>query len=244
MNQAILLESNADNIDFMIHGIFSIKVFGQEVWITTSHACILIVMAIMVIFAIVANRKLKKAKEVPDGFQNIIELIVEMLDKMVEGTMGKWAPRFVNYISTIFVFILMSNISGLFGLRPPTADYGTTLALGLITFALIHITQFKNLPPKQIWKDMCSPLPPWLPIWFPINLISEIAVPISLSLRMFANVLSGTVMMALVYGLLGKIAIIWPAALHVYFDLFSGAIQTYVFCMLTMTYISQNYETE
>lgn len=150
----------------------------------------------------------------------------------------------MNYISTIFVFILMSNISGLFGLRPPTADYGTTLALGLITFALIHITQFKNLPPKQIWKDMCSPLPPWLPIWFPINLISEIAVPISLSLRMFANVLSGTVMMALVYGLLGKIAVIWPAALHVYFDLFSGAIQTYVFCMLTMTYISQNYETE
>ena len=144
MNQAILLESNADNIDFMIHGIFSIKVFGQEVWITTSHACILIVMAIMVIFAIVANRKLKKAKEVPDGFQNIIELIVEMLDKMVEGTMGKWAPRFVNYISTIFIFILMSNISGLFGLRPPTADYGTTLALALITFFMIRFNKAKH----------------------------------------------------------------------------------------------------
>ena len=159
--------------------------------------------------------------------------------------MGKVAgPKFVNYISTIFIFILMSNISGLFGLRPPTADYGTTLALGLITFFLIHITQFKNIPMKQIWKDMCSPLPPWLPIWFPINLISEIAVPVSLSLRLFANVLSGTVMMALVYGLLSKIAIIWPAALHAYFDLFSGAIQTYVFCMLTMTYIAQNYDTE
>jgi F-type H+-transporting ATPase subunit a len=62
------------------------------------------------------------------------------------GTMGKVAgPKFVNYISTIFIFIFMSNISGLFGLRPPTADYGTTLALGLITFFLIHITQFKNL---------------------------------------------------------------------------------------------------
>ena len=83
MNQAILLESNADNIDFMIHGIFSIEIFGQEVWITTSHACILIVMALMVIFAIAANRKLKKAKTVPDGFQNIIELIVEKLDGMV-----------------------------------------------------------------------------------------------------------------------------------------------------------------
>ena len=224
MNNAILMSSGADNIDFMIHGIFSYEIFGHTVWITTSHVCILIVMLLMLGLAIAANRTMKHAKEIPEGFQNVLEIMVEKLDAMVYGTMGKVAaPKFVNYISTIFVFILMSNISGLFGLRPPTADYGTTLALGLITFALIHITQFKNLPPKQIWKDMCSPLPPWLPI---------------------ANVLSGTVMMALVYGLLGKIAIIWPAALHVYFDLFSGAIQTYVFCMLTMTYISQNYETE
>ena len=245
MNNAILMSSSADNIDFMIHGIFSYEIFGQTVWITTSHVCILIVILLLVGFSIAANRAMKHAQEVPTGFQNVLEMIVEMLDNMVYGTMGKIAaPKFVNYISTIFIFILVSNISGLFGLRPPTADYGTTLALGLITFFLIHITQFKNLPLKQIWEDMCSPLPPWLPIWLPINLISEIAVPISLSLRMFANVLSGTVMMALVYGLLSKVAVIWPAALHLYFDLFSGAIQTYVFCMLTMTYISQNYETE
>ena len=242
MNQAILLASNADNIDFMIHGIFSVNFFGQKVWITTSHACILIIMAIMVIFAVIANRKLKKAKEVPDGFQNIIELIVEMLDKMVESTMGKWAPKFVNYISTIFIFILMSNISGLFGLRPPTADYGTTLALAIITFFMIWINKFRHQKLKTIWSDMCSPLPPWLPIWLPINLVSELAVPVSLSLRLFANVLSGTVIMALVYGLLRVIALAWPAALHVYFDLFSGAIQTYVFCMLTMTYINNAIE--
>ena len=244
MNQAILLASNADNIDFMIHGIFSVNFFGQKVWITTSHACILIIMAIMVIFAVIANRKLKKAKEVPDGFQNIIELIVEMLDKMVESTMGKWAPKFVNYISTIFIFILMSNISGLFGLRPPTADYGTTLALALITFFMIWINKFRHQKLKTIWSDMCSPLPPWLPIWLPINLVSELAVPVSLSLRLFANVLSGTVIMALVYGLLRVIALAWPAALHVYFDLFSGAIQTYVFCMLTMTYVTQACDTD
>ena len=244
MNQAILLASNADNIDFMIHGIFSVNFFGQKVWITTSHACILIIMAIMVIFAVIANRKLKKAKEVPDGFQNIIELIVEMLDKMVESTMGKWAPKFVNYISTIFIFILMSNISGLFGLRPPTADYGTTLALAIITFFMIWINKFRHQKLKTIWSDMCSPLPPWLPIWLPINLVSELAVPVSLSLRLFANVLSGTVIMALVYRLLRVIALAWPAALHVYFDLFSGAIQTYVFCMLTMTYVTQACDTD
>lgn len=238
------MEINTDNIDFMIHGIFSINFFGQEVWITTSHVCILIVMAIMIIFAIVANRKMKKATDVPDGFQNIIELIVEMLDNMVKGTMGKWAPTFVNYISTIFIFILLSNISGLFGLRPPTADYGTTLALALITFFMVWINKFRHQKISTIWKDMTSPLPPWLPIWFPINLISEIAVPVSLSLRLFANVLSGTVIMALVYGLLRIIAFAWPAALHVYFDLFSGAIQTYVFCMLTMTYVTQACDTD
>ena len=87
-------------------------------------------------------------------------------------------------------------------------------------------------------KGLCDP---W-PIWAPINVIGDVAVPISLSLRLFANVLSGTVMMALLYGLLGFIATGWPAALHVYFDLFSGAIQTYVFCMLTMTYINNAIE--
>lgn len=245
MSNAILMSSGADNIDFMIHGLIPVNFFGHEVWITTSHVCILIVMLLMLTLGIIANIKMKHATEVPDTLQNLLELLVEKLEGIVYSTMGKVAaPIYSNYILTIFIFIFLSNISGLFGLRPPTADYGTTLAMGLITFFLIHIAQFKNLPLKQIWVDMCSPLPPWLPIWFPINLISEIAVPISLSLRLFANVLSGTVMMALVYGLLSKLALVWPAALHLYFDLFSGAIQTYVFCMLSMTYISQNYASE
>lgn len=245
VENASLMETGTENIDFMIHGLASFEIFGQTVWITTSHVCTLIVLMVLMIFAAAAKYRMKRAAEIPGGFQNILELMVEKLDDMVMGTMGKIAgPKFVNYISAIFIFIFVSNISGVFGLRPPTADYGTTLALGLITFFLIHIAQLKNLPLRQIWKDMCSPLPPWLPLWFPINLISEAAVPISLSLRMFANVLSGTVMLAMVYGLLNQVAIIWPAALHAYFDLFSGAIQTYVFCMLTMTYISQNYEKE
>ena len=237
MTQGILLSSGVTD-SFMIKGVFKYTVFGQEVWITTTHICMLIVMLIMMVFALCANRAMKHASEVPTGLQNVVELIVEKLDGMIGGTMGKHARAFRNYIGTIFIFILLSNISGILGLRPPTADYGVTLPLGILTFLLIHITQFKNQKPKEIWKGMCSPLPAWLPIWLPINIISEIAVPISLSLRLFANVLSGTIMMALVYGLLRWFALIWPAALHVYFDLFSGAIQTYVFCMLTMTYLS------
>ena len=238
MNQAILLAEQQNSLVPWIEGIIPLEIFGQKVWITTSHACVLIVVAALIVFSIVVNHKLKKATEVPGTFQNVIELIVELLDNMAEGSMGKWAPGFRNYIGTIFIFILCSNLSGLIGLRPPTADYGTTLALALISFFIIHINQFKHQKIKDIWAGMCSPLPPWLPIWFPVSLIGEIAVPISLSLRLFANILSGTIIMGLVYGLINQFALFWPAALHVYFDLFSGAIQTYVFCMLTMTYIA------
>lgn len=239
MGQGVLLSGAAD-IDFMIHGVFSYELFGQTVWITTTHVCVLIVMLVITAFCLAANRAVKHAQEVPGTFQNIAELVVEMLDGMIGGVMGRFSPKFRNYIGTIFIFILLSNISSLFGLRPPTADYGVTLALALMSFTLIHYNEFKYQKVKGVIQGLCDP---W-PIWIPINIIGNVAVPISLSLRLFANILSGTVMMALVYGLLSKIAIIWPAALHVYFDLFSGAIQTYVFCMLTMTYITNACETE
>ena len=237
MGQGIMLSGSQD-IDFMIHGVFSYELFGQTVWITTTHVCVLIVMLVIIAFCIAAGRTVKHASDVPGTFQNIAELVVEMLDNMIGGVMGKFSPKFRNYIGTIF--ILLSNISGLFGLRPPTADYGVTLALGIMTFSLIHFNKFKHQKVKGVIAGLCDP---W-PIWAPINVIGDVAVPISLSLRLFANVLSGTVMLALVYGLLSKIAIVWPAALHVYFDLFSGAIQTYVFCMLTMTYITDACTTE
>ena len=77
------------DVDFMIHGIFSYELFGHTVWITTSHVCIFIVMLSLLIFAIVANRSLAHGENVPTGFQNVVELVVEKLDGMVEGTMGK-----------------------------------------------------------------------------------------------------------------------------------------------------------
>ena len=231
MSRGILLSAD---VDFMIHGVFSYEIFGQTVWITTTHVSLLIIVLALIGFAMVVNRVMKHATEVPGKFQNVAEMIVELLDGIVKGGMGKSAYKFMNYIGTVFIFILICNLSSLVGLRPPTADYGVTLPLGLLTFVLIHFNKFKHQKVSGVIKGLCDP---W-PIWAPINIIGDIAVPISLSLRLFANVLSGTVMLALVYSLLSIIAIGWPAVLHVYFDIFSGAIQTYVFCMLTMTYIS------
>ncbi len=239
METANLLASSGSDAGFMIQGLFSYKLFGQTFWITTTHVSILIVMIIILIFAVAARIKISHAEEYPTGFQNVVEMIVEMLDNMVESNMGVHAKKFRNYIGTIFIFIFISNISGLVGLRPPTADYGVTLPLGLITFSLI---QFNNIKYNKFgaFTDLFKPLP----FLFPINLIGEVAVPFSLSLRLFGNVLSGTVMMSLIYSLLSNIAIGWTGFLHIYFDLFSGAIQTYVFCMLTMVFVSQKMPSE
>ncbi len=219
---------------FMVHGVFSINIGGHTLWITSTHICLLIVVCTLAIFSFVAKGRMLKAAEVPRGFQNIVEMIVELLDGMVGSTMVKHAKPFQNYIGTLFIFILFSNLSGLLGLRPPTADYGVTFPLGVLTFTLITFNKFKFQKVSGVIKGLCEP---W-PFWLPINLIGDFAVPVSLSLRLFANILSGTVMMSLVYGLLSVVAYVWPGALHVYFDMFSGAIQTYVFCMLTMTYIT------
>lgn len=221
-------------VDFSIHHLIGYEFMGTTVYLTTSHVCMLILMVAIMIFALVVRAKIMKADEVPTGFQNVIEFIVETLQGFVNSSMGTHGKKYMNYVGTLFLFVLFSNISGLFGLRPPTADFGTTFSLALITFVMI---QYNNLRYNKIgaFTGLFKPLP----FLFPINLIGEIATPISMSLRLFGNVMAGTVMMALFYGLLplaAKFGI--PSALHAYFDLFSGAIQAYVFAMLTMVFVS------
>lgn len=221
-------------MDFMIHGLIEFELFGHKLWITTTHVSLLIVMTLIIAFALLVRAKLQRPEETPGLLQSGVELAVEMLENMVSGVMGTDAGKFMNYVGSIFLFILVSNLSGLFGLRPPTADFGVTLPLGLMTFLII---QYQNIKCNKVgaFTGLFKPLP----LLFPINLIGEVAVPFSLGLRLFGNVLSGTVIMALFYGLVPiflKIGVI-PAVLHAYLDVFSGCIQTYVFCMLTMTYV-------
>ena len=225
----------AGDSSFMIKTLYTFKLNGVSLNIDTTHVALLLVSVFILVMAVIARIKINKvdASDTPGMFQNAIEIIVEMLGTMVDGIMGKNANKFVNYISTLFLFIIISNISGLFGLRPPTADYGVTLCLGLITFILV---QFNGIKKNRIKHFTAL----FQPIWFlfPINLIGEFAVPLSLSLRLFGNVMSGTVLMGLIYDLLSPFTVAYPAVLHAYFDLFSGCIQAYVFCMLTMVYVN------
>lgn len=228
----------ADNdVDFYIKGLLKYSLFGHEFWITTTHVGLLIITVLLIILMIVGHHKIVRADPAarPKGLQNILEMFVQFIDNMVTSIMGESnGKRFRNWICTIFMFILFCNISGLFGLRAPTADYGVTLPLGLITFALIQINGLRAKKIKHV-TSLFSPSP----ILFPINLIGEVAVPLSLSLRLFGNIMSGTIIMGLIYGLLPTAVTVGiPAVIHVYCDLFSGVIQAYVFSMLTMVYIN------
>ena len=234
MTKTNLILASGQNMDFMIHGLIDFELFGQTVWITTTHVSILIVMAVIIALACVIRANLKGPDETPGMLQSFAEIGIEMLQNMVEGIMGSNAGKYMNYIGTIFMFILLSNISGIFGLRPPTADFGVTLPLGLMTFFIVQYNNIKNNK-FGAFTSLFEPVP----FLFPINLIGEIATPFSLGLRLFGNIISGTVIVALFYGMvpvLFKIGV--PAVLHAYFDLFSGCIQTYVFCMLTMVFIN------
>lgn len=240
-----LLAAETDEVKFGVDGLLRYELFGQELWITNTHVSLLIVVIVMTIFALAANRAIRKADPngVPGTFLNIIEYLVETVDNLTRTNMGeKHGWKFSNYIGTLFSFLIVANLSGLFGLRAPTADYGVTLGLALITFVLIHYNGFKYEKAGHVTK-LFKPL-----LLTPINIIGEIATPLSMSLRLFGNILSGTVMMGLLYGLLPKLLqfFIWPifGGLHAYFDVFSGAIQSYVFCMLTMVFISQTFGEE
>lgn len=232
MLQTMLYSAGGADLDFYIKGIFSYELFGQTLWITNTHLSMLVVSLVLIVLALVVNRKMKHAKEVPSGFQNVVEYAMEFLENLIHGNM-KNGDGYLSYVGTVFLFVLLSNLSGLLGLRSPTADYAVTFAIGITTFFVIQITGIR-IKKMGHFKALFEPVA----ILFPINLIGEIAVPISLSMRLFANLLGGTIIIALWYGLLPVLFQLGiPSFLHAYLDLFSGCIQTYVLCMLTTVYI-------
>jgi F-type H+-transporting ATPase subunit a len=224
--------------EFLIQSYYEFNLFGFPVSINTSQVTTVIVIGFILILALIARRAvLNGDPDNPGMIQNVTEMLIEFMDGLVVSGMGKRAKIYRNFILTLMVFICISNISGVFGLRPPTADFAVTFGMGIIVFFIIQYVNFKNNGFGAI-TGLFQPIP----VLFPINLIGEFANPISLSLRLFGNVVGGTIMLGLYYGLIpwfAKVGI--PAFLHAYLDLFSGVIQIYVFAMLTMVWITDKY---
>jgi len=227
------------DINIKVHAIINIG--GIDVWITDTIISTWIIMGLLISLAIVVRIKVRSFSDVPKGFQNVIEALVEVFDNYVRTTAGEKLMFLGNWFFTVFTFVLISNISGMIpGIRPPTADWSLTLALAIVTFVLIHVMGAKHRKGEYV-KSFFQPMF----LFFPINLIGELARPISISFRLFGNMLAGLIMMSLLYAMAPLFArFILPAALHAYFDLFAGVLQTYIFVTLSLSFISGATETQ
>lgn len=216
----------------------------------------MIVMLIMIILAIYIgirahfHNPLKK----PKGMLLVAEIGVTFFENFAEGLLGKRFRMFGGYLMAIGVYLFLAFIFGLTGLPAPMTTLSVPLSLGLSTFILIHATAVRYNK-FRYFKRYVDPIP----LFLPINLISMWAPLLSLTLRLFGNALSGFVIMNIIYyGLQNLSGMVfasleasigtWNQAffapfvawiLHLYFDLFSGFIQTTVFLSLTAIYVGQ-----
>lgn len=202
-----------------------------------------IIMAFLIGFSYFATRKFEK---IPKGLQNVLELIVDGVYGLTAQSMGEEKKNaFAPYMGTLMIFLIFANLAGLLGLRPPTADLNTTFALAAITFVMIHGNGISRKGVGGYFKGFLDPIP----VMLPINIIGELATPISLSFRLFGNIVGGLIIMNLLYGALGGLSTMIgidipvfmtaiPAPLHIYFDAFAGILQSFIFTMLTMVFVS------
>jgi len=179
----------------------------------------------------------------PSKTQIFFETVTDQVETQVEETMGvKTAPFVVPLAMTLFLFILFANWLSLLPvlhagegkgeyLPPPAADVNLTYALALLVIVLMHVTGVRNKGFRGYYHHLVTPS--WAML--PINIIEEIVRPVTLALRLFGNIFSGTIMVALI-GLFPA-AILWaPDVLWKLFDMFIGAIQAFIFALLTVLY--------
>lgn len=214
------------------------NLFGFSVAKTTfiSYCITVAVLILGLIFRFLVFPKFKY--ENPKGFQNVIELGVEAMDKFAKDSLMDYSGVLAPYMFTLGVFMIFSAATELFGLRAPTSDIMTTLAMGLITFVLINFFGIKKKGIGGRIKGMASPTP----LVFPMKILSDIAVPVSLACRLFGNMLGGMIVMDLLKSALGGYSAGIPAIAGLYFNLFHPVIQAYIFIVLSMTFINEAIE--
>ena len=209
------------------------RIGGVDVWITDTIVSTWIIMGLLIALAIVTRIMLPKFKDVPTGFQNVMEAIVEFYENFAKENLGAKLMPLASWFFMAFLFVFLSNISGMFFLRPPTADWSMTFALAFASFLMIQYAAIRYKKWAYL-KELCQPFP----LFLPLNIIGEFARPVSLSFRLFGNILAGTILMTLLYNMAPYfLRFVLPAALHGYFDLFSGVLQTYIFCALSIAFI-------
>ena len=233
-----------------IKTVFTFTLFNIEIPITETVIVSWVVMAIIIIGSLLLTRRLK---EVPSGPQAILEVGVEFLNNFAKNQFGRFSKYLGHYVGALFLFLLLSNLMGIFSpvevkafgfeftppflIRPPTRDINVTAAFGVITISMTIIFGFAARGFGGWFKRLLYPVP----FMLPFNIMDYGTRLLSLSLRLFGNMLGGLVMMYLIEGLL---PVFLPPIAAIYFDLFDGILQAGIFVFLTTLYISEAVRLE
>jgi F-type H+-transporting ATPase subunit a len=195
----------------------------------------LIAATVIVAFALYLSAKATSG--VPSRLQLIFEAVTEQVERQVEGNLGiRTAPFVVPLAIGLFFFILIANWLSVLPhawetyIRPPTADVNLTFAMAIFVMILVWITGIR-VKGKHYFKHFIEPYP----VMLPLNLIEELTKPVTLSLRLFGNILSGTVMVS-VLALMPAVVQWLPTSAWKLFDLFIGLLQALIFALLTIIY--------
>lgn len=202
--------------------------------VTTTVVATWLVMGFLVLVSFVVTRRLTFF---PSRLQNLLELFVEAILNMIDDMAPSRGRIFLPLVGTLALFIGTANLTGLIpGLKAPTSDFNTTLALALVVFAAVPYYGIKIQGWKNYLKTYISPSP----VMAPFHIISEITRTFSLALRLFGNILGEEIVIAILF-ILAPLFVPVPMML---FAIFTGVIQAYIFTILTIVYLSAAVEKE
>jgi F-type H+-transporting ATPase subunit a len=164
----------------------------------------------------------------------VLEMIVEFLSGIISDMMGRPAGPYVSLLGTLCIFIAVANVIGVVPMVvTPTKDLNTSVALALVVFFSVHYFGIRELGPGGYFKQLASPI-----FMLPLELISQVSRTLSLSMRLFGNIISGEIIVAVIFSL---IPIIAPLLLQM-FSMFTGLLQAYIFTVLASVYVGAAVE--
>ena len=197
------------------------------------------VMAVLILLALLIRiLVIPRMKRNPKGFQNVLELMVDSAKKYTGSHTEHLGDGLSAYIFSVAAFLIFCAGAELFGARAPTADITMTFALALGTFIMINYYGIKRKGVGGRFKSLAQPTP----AVFPLRIISDLAIPVSLACRLFGNMLGGMIVMDLLYSALGSSAVGIPSVLGLYFNVFHPLIQAFIFVTLSLTFINEATE--
>ena len=209
--------------------------FFETHWLEEHHLVIVsYTWFIMVVLAILSFMVTRRLSMIPGKLQNFMEVIIETIDNFLTETMGPEGRKFFPLVATLGIYILFSNLIGLVpGFESPTSNVNTNASMALSVFAMTHIVGVKIHGMKYI-KQFMGPVWWLTPLMMPIEIISHIARPLSLSIRLFGNIKGEDIVLAVVLML---VPFLVPLPVFILM-IFTSFIQTIVFMILTMMYIA------